>query len=269
LKVSQQDFPADNFATNLMSIVSLRNVSLGYNQHTILEDVSLTIEKGDYIGLAGPNGAGKSTLVKGILGLLPPSQGEIQLFENPQNKFQDWNKIGFLPQKPPETIFGFPGTVREVVSLGLISQKSWPKLLDRKDYQKVENILKKLHIDHLAFLPLSELSGGQQQRVFLARALVSNPELLILDEPTNALDPKVRNEFFETLKDLNSEGVTIILISHDTTSIGEYASKLLYLDRKVVFYGTFTEFCQTNEMNDFFGHHSHHQICHQDCDHNT
>jgi zinc transport system ATP-binding protein len=252
-----------------MSVVSLRNVSLGYNQHTILEDVSLTIEQGDYIGLAGPNGAGKSTLIQGILGLLPTKSGEIKLFDTPLDRFSQWGKFGFLPQKPPETIFGFPGTVREVVSLGLISQKSWPKLLEKSDHQKVSSILQKLHIDHLATLPLSELSGGQQQRVFLARALVSNPEVLILDEPTNALDPKVRNEFFETLRDLNQEGVTIILISHDTSSLGEYASKLLYLDRKVVFYGTFKEFCKTNEMNDFFGHQNHHQICHQDCEHNT
>lgn len=252
-----------------MSVVSLRNVSLGYNQHTILEDVSLTIEQGDYIGLAGPNGAGKSTLIKGILGLLPTLTGEIKLFDTQQKNFREWSKVGFLPQKPPETIFGFPGTVKEVVSLGLISQKSWPKLLEKRDHQKVSEILKKLHIDHVASLPLSELSGGQQQRVFLARALVSNPEILILDEPTNALDPKVRNEFFETLRDLNQEGVTIILISHDTSSLGEYASKLLYLDRKVVFFGTFKEFCKTNEMNDFFGHHNHHQICHQQCEHNT
>lgn len=252
-----------------MPIVTLQNVSLGYNQHTILENVSLTIEKGDYIGLAGPNGAGKSTLVKGILGLIPVKTGKIHIFDTELQKFHNWGKIGFLPQKPPETIFGFPGTVKEVISLGLISQKSWPKLLDKKDKNRIANILKKLHIEHLATFPLSELSGGQQQRVFLARALVSNPEILILDEPTNALDPKVRNEFFETLKSLNNEGVTIVLISHDTTSLGEYASKLLYLDRKVVFYGTFTEFCQTNEMNEFFGHQSHHQICHQDCEHNS
>ena len=252
-----------------MSIISLQDVTLAYNQHTILENVTLNIEKGDYIGLAGPNGAGKSTLIKGILGLLPSKSGHIELFHTPLARFSQWGKFGFLPQKPPETIFGFPGTVKEVVSLGRVSQKKWPKLLNSTDTQAVTQVLEKLHIDHLANLPLSELSGGQQQRVFLARALVSDPEVLILDEPTNALDPKVRNEFFETLKDLNGEGVTIILISHDTTSLGEYASKLLYLDRKVVFYGTFKEFCKTNEMNDFFGHQSHHQICHQDCEHNT
>jgi zinc transport system ATP-binding protein len=108
------------------------------------------------------------------------------------------------------------------------------------------------------------LSGGQQQRVFLSRALVSDPELLILDEPSTALDPKTREQFFELAEKLNKDkGVTLIIITHDTAHIGQYASKLLYLDKRVVFYGGFADFCQSKEMERYFGPFSQHLICHQ------
>jgi zinc transport system ATP-binding protein len=111
---------------------------------------------------------------------------------------------------------------------------------------------------------VGELSGGQQQRVFLARALVSDPELLILDEPSTALDPKTREHFFELAGRLNKDkGVTLIIITHDTAHIGQYAGKLLYLDKQIVFYGGFGDFCQSKEMEKFFGPFSQHLICHQ------
>jgi len=111
---------------------------------------------------------------------------------------------------------------------------------------------------------IGELSGGQQQRVFLARSLVSNPELLILDEPSTALDPSSRESFLELLKKLNREiGITVLLITHDTSQIGKYADKLLYLDKKVIFFGGFADFCRSEEMGEYFGRFSQHLICHQ------
>jgi zinc transport system ATP-binding protein len=251
-----------------MSIISLSNVTVGYGTHIILEDMSFEISPGDYVGLAGPNGAGKSTLVRAILGLIPTQKGDIRLFDTPLSQFRLWDAIGYLAQRPPETLLRFPGTVREVVTLGLIARKSWPKLITDQDKKLVDQMLQTLDISHLANLPLNQLSGGQQQRALLARALVLKPQLLILDEPTNALDPNIRRDFFQVIQNLNlQEKVTIILISHDTSSIGEYANKLMYIDREIVFYGTFPEFCMQDDMNRIFGTHSHHQICHQDCSH--
>ena len=122
--------------------------------------------------------------------------------------------------------------------------------------------MKLLNIEDLKNKKIGDLSGGQQQRVLLARALVSNPKLLILDEPTSALDPKIRNEFYELLKELNETlKVTIVLISHDIGTIGKYASRLIYLDKTLVFDGTFDEFCHSTDMTEYFGYFSQHQIC--------
>jgi len=121
-----------------------------------------------------------------------------------------------------------------------------------------------LEISDLAGRPVGKLSGGQQQRVFLARSIVAGPELLILDEPSTALDPQTRNNFFDLLKKLNSESkVTIILITHDVGQVGRYASRLLYLDKTVIFYGKFSDFCESGDMSKYFGDYSQHLICHQ------
>jgi zinc transport system ATP-binding protein len=154
--------------------------------------------------------------------------------------------------------------VKEVVGLGLLSKKEFPRRFTRADRQKIGRSLDLMNISDLEDKPVSDLSGGQQQRVFLARALVSDPELLILDEPGTALDPQAREGFFEFIKKLNREsGMTVLLITHDTTHIGQYANRLLYLDKKVVFYGGFPDFCKSEEMQKYFGHLSQHTICHQ------
>ncbi len=246
-----------------MSIISLSSVEVKIQGAPILTGVSLDIEKGDFVGIAGPNGAGKSTLVRAILGLQSYT-GSISLLEHPHTTFRSWNDIGFVPQKQAERSSTFPIVVKELVLLGRLSTLKWPRIPTAKDYLAVQETLKQLKIDHLSDVSLANLSGGQQQRVFLARALVSQPQILILDEPTNALDPEIRNDFFDILKDLNqTAGVTILLITHDTTSIGQYANKLLFLDRKVLFYGGFQDFCQDDYMSYYFGPHEQHHICHQ------
>lgn len=246
------------------AIVEIKNLSFAYGMSEILSGVSFQVEKGDYVALAGPNGAGKTTLIKVILGLIGKPGGVIKIFGNDFENFSDWQKIGYLPQRVDAFNPLFPATVKEVIGLGLLSKKGYPKKFTKKDEEKIKEMLSLMDITDLKDIPVAELSGGQQQRVFLARALASDPELLILDEPSTALDPKTRQHFFELVEKLNKEkGVTVILITHDTSQVGNYANRLLYLDRKVIFYGPFGEFCKSQNMEKYFGHFSQHLICHQ------
>jgi len=248
----------------MKKIIEIKNLSVHYGQTEALKDVSFAIEQGDFIGLAGPNGAGKTTLIKAILGLLPITKGKVELFGQVKKKFSDWGKIGYLPQKFATINTLFPATVNEVIMLGLLSQKKFPKRMTTGDQNKVNSILKELDIIGLKKRMILELSGGQQQRVFLARALVSNPEVLIFDEPSTALDPKSRKDFFQYIQKLNQEkGVTIILITHDTGYIGNYANKLLYIDRSLVFFGKISEFCPPGKNHQYFEKSDEHIIWHQ------
>lgn len=248
----------------MVSVLSVKNLSFNYGPVEVLSDVSFDVEKGDYIGLAGPNGAGKTTLVKTVLGLSERSRGVVKLFGRELKSFDGWDRIGYLSQRVTAFNPLFPASVKEVVRLGLLSQKKFPRRFTESDSVKIRQSLDLMGISDLEDKPVSDLSGGQQQRVFLARALVSNPDLLILDEPGTALDQPSREGFFEFIKKLNQEkGITIILITHDTAQIGQYANKLLYMDKKVVFYGSFSDFCKSTEMHQYFGHFSQHLICHQ------
>lgn len=247
-----------------MKILSIDHLSFGYGAAEVLSDVSFSIDKGDYIALAGPNGAGKTTLVKVILGLEKKLSGTVEIFGVDSSIFSDWKKIGYLPQRANDFNPLFPATVKEVVGLGLLSSKKYPKTFNKVDDNKIEETLNFLGIADLKDRSVGELSGGQQQRVFLARSLVSDPELLILDEPGTALDPQIREYFFGLIEKINKEkGVTIIIITHDASHISQYASKLLYLDKKVVFYGHLVDFCQSSDMEKYFGPFSQHLICHQ------
>ncbi len=248
----------------MSSVLFVKNLYCSYGSVEVLSDVSFDVEKGDYIGLAGPNGAGKTTLVKTVLGLSEKFRGIIKLFGQDLKSFNGWGRVGYLSQRVTAFNPLFPAAVKEVVRLGLLSQKEFPKRFDRADDAKIKQALDLMGIADLHSKPVSDLSGGQQQRVFLARALVSDPELLILDEPGTALDPQSREDFFEFIKGLNRDrGITVILITHDTAQIGQYANKLLYMDKKVVFYGSFADFCKSTEMHQYFGHFSQHLICHQ------
>ncbi len=248
----------------MKAIIETKNISVHYGQTEALKDVSFAIEKGDFVGLAGPNGAGKTTLIKAILGLLPVSKGKIELFGKTKEKFNEWGKIGYLPQKFSTINALFPATVDEIVILGLLSQKKFPKRITANDQKKVNDILRELDISDLKKRMLLELSGGQQQKVLLARALVSNPEILIFDEPSTALDPESRESFFQLIQKLNKQnGIAIILITHDTGYIGQYANKLLYIDKSLIYFGKFSDFCRDEKMNSYFGKYEQHVICHQ------
>ncbi len=247
-----------------VKIVATELLSCSYREGRVLEDVSFMVERGDYVGIVGPNGSGKSTLIKALLGLVTIGTGSAALFGTPLQNFRDWHKVGYLPQSLHLVNPVFPATVRETVGLGLLSLKRFPKRLNRADNDKISVILDELGISSLEHKLIGELSGGQLQRVLLARAIVNDPELLVLDEPTAALDPETRDRFYAMIADINRTlGVTVLLVTHDSGAIGEHASKMLYLDKKILFYGSFDQFCCSPEMSSLFGEHSQHLMCHR------
>lgn len=245
-------------------IIKIKDISVHYGQTQVLKDMSFIIESGDFVGLAGPNGAGKTTLIKTILKLHPLSNGDIELFGRQQKSFDDWGKIGYLPQKSSNINPLMPTTVNEVVMFGLLSKKKWPKSITKQDQIQIDKILIELGIIDLKKRMLSELSGGEQQKVLLARTLVCQPQILIFDEPSTALDPESREFFYTLIQRLNKQnGISVILVTHDTGSIGSYANKLLYIDKTIVYFGEFSDFCVSGEMNTYFGKFAQHVICHQ------
>ncbi|HNY49354.1 MAG TPA: metal ABC transporter ATP-binding protein [Smithella sp.] len=237
----------------MSDVIRVDDLTFCYNGTAVISDVSLTIQNGDYLGIAGSNGSGKSTLIKNILGILQPSKGTVFLFGQPLSTFNQWDKIGYLPQRINALNYHFPSTVGEIVQLGI-------KKRNAADLQKT---LRLMGIEHLSAKLIGELSYGEQQRVMLARALIRKPELLIFDEPTTALDPETRDVFYSITDAMNRNGTTVVLITHDTGIIGKYARHLLYLDKKVIFSGTFEDFCCSPDMTGFFGSDSQHMICHQ------
>lgn len=247
-----------------MKVLEVKNISVAYQGIDALTRVDFDVALGDYIGIVGPNGSGKTTLVRTLLGLIEPYEGTIHFYGRQGSEFRDWKKIGYLPQKAPVQDARFPATAREIVASGILCRKKFPKRLTRKDYRAIDAVMESLGIKGQRGVPIGALSGGQQQKVLLARALVHNPEVLILDEPTVALDPQARDTFYSILRSLNREKkLTILLVSHDTGTIGEYATKLLYLDRSVIFFGNFEEFCKSSVMTDYFGNATQHVMCHR------
>ncbi|MDP2157314.1 MAG: ABC transporter ATP-binding protein, partial [Nitrospirota bacterium] len=225
-----------------ISIVEAMDLSVEFDRRQVLSEVNFSIAEGDYIGLVGPNGSGKSTLIKCMLGLIKSCQGDISLFGSVPLEMKHRERIGYLPQRMEFFNPRFPTTVTEVISQGMIANRRAGK---RSAGEEIEKVIELFDLKGLRNRLIGELSGGQQQRVFIARALVNEPAFLILDEPTSALDPEVRESFFELLHELNEKKkVTIILVTHDIGGVGHYASKLMYLDKKVIFFGGFDEFCE-------------------------
>ena len=245
-----------------MTILRATQLSAGYGAAPAIEAVNLNVAAGDYVGIVGPNGSGKTTLLRALLGLQPARTGEIALWGAPLAEFRDWRRIGYLPQAAQLPFRRFPADVREVVASGRLAHLRFPKRLGPADRDAVERALDLLDLRPLARRMIGELSGGQFQRVCLARALASEPELLILDEPTSALDPAFRERFYALLARLNRERQTaILLVTHDSATIGAHATRLVYVDQKIVFDGTFDDFCRSERMTAYFGAAAQHQLC--------
>ncbi|HKI08812.1 MAG TPA: metal ABC transporter ATP-binding protein [Nitrososphaeraceae archaeon] len=225
----------------MQEIIKLDNVTYRYNSDLVLENISFKADQGDLLGIIGPNGAGKTTLFSLILRLLEGYQGKITLFgEDIRNNRKALKKIGYIPQKK-NIDQGFPATVEEIVSLGVLERKT------NKD--KVISAIKVVGLLEQRNKRIGELSGGQQQRVLIAKALVNEPQLLILDEPTTGIDLETQDKFYALLRELNSENnITIILASHDLDAINKLANKVACINRKMSFHGDAGEFFGSEQL---------------------
>ena len=218
-----------------MKLVEIENLTVNYDDGILaLDKVSLSVEEKDFLGIIGPNGAGKTTLFSCMLGLLNNYQGEIRFFgTNIRKSKQYLNQIGFVPQKP---VFdkNFPATVAEVIGMGLTK--------NQKD-DTIDKVLQKVWLHELSHRRIGDLSGGQQQRVFIAKALVNDPQILILDEPVTGIDLQSKDLFYQILLDLNKkDNITVIWSSHDLDAVAKLAIKVACLNRTLFFHGISEEF---------------------------
>jgi zinc transport system ATP-binding protein len=242
------------------NLIDLQDISFHYGDGYVLEDITFSIPQGAFVGLVGPNGSGKSTLIKIIFGLLKAQKGSVHIFGKKMSKFHDWSKIGYVSQKANSFNSGFPASVFEVVSMGLTSKLGLFKFMKTNDRKAVMDALQLVGMSDFASSNIGELSGGQQQRVFIARALVSQPEILILDEPTVGVDANSTSDFYELLGKLNKDnGITLLLVTHDIGTITDKVTHVACLNKTLHFHGETNEFEQFNEreLSGFYGHHVH------------
>lgn len=243
-------------------LITVSDLSFRYRaEHPIFEQVSFTIHQGEYVGIIGPNGSGKSTFLKLLLGLLPLQKGSIQLFGKSVEVFRDWEKIGYVPQKGFEGEASFPATVEEVIAAGYLSKSFFPNKQERQEVrEKIDAIAEIVGIKHLLKRRIGELSGGEEQRAFIAQALLSDPLLLVLDEPTAGIDLATEESFYALLEKLNKEhGKTILLVSHDLEALAHHASSALCLNRTLVYQGPAEGLHEPKVVEAVFGPHAWHK----------
>ncbi len=211
-------------------IIKIDNISFGYGRINVLEGVSTTIKDGDFLGIVGPNGSGKSTLLKIFLGLIKPQKGTIKVFDVDINKFNQWGLIGYIPQKATSFNQGFPATVEEVVSANLYPMVGLAGRISKVHREKVDEALRTVGMLEYKKRIIGRLSGGQQQRVFIAKALVSNPRVIFMDEPTVGIDQKSEESFYELMDSLNkNKGITLVIVTHDIGAIDKRVNRVLCL----------------------------------------
>ncbi len=230
-----------------MALINCDNIQLSYENHTVISELSFTVESGDYLCIVGENGSGKSTLIKALLGLKSVQSGTIKFGDGLKQK-----EIGYLPQQTGAQK-DFPASVREVVLSGVLNGLGIRPFYTKAEKALAEENMKKLHIDSLAEKCYRELSGGQQQRVLLARALCATKKLLLLDEPTASLDPVVSVELYHLIKEINKSGITVIMVSHDIHSSLHNASHILHLHKDFTFFGTTDQYTECEHCKRFVG----------------
>lgn len=236
------------------NIIEVDHVSFSYGGERVLNDVTLNVHLGDFLGIIGPNGGGKTTLLKIILGLLQPSAGTVRLFGQDLQKFKDWKRIGYVAQKATNFDPNFPATAREVVAMGRYARRGLFRFLTRQDHWAVETALRQVEMQDFGNRLIGDLSGGQQQRVFIARALAAEPRVILLDEPTVGVDQKTQEDFYRLLKRLNTElDLTLVLVSHDIDVVASEATEVAWINCQLVYYGPPKELPTQHGAEDLYG----------------
>jgi zinc transport system ATP-binding protein len=216
--------------TTTNTIIEVSDLSFSYGQQKILEDIHFTLQEREFLAIIGPNGGGKSTLLKLLLGIHPLQKGHIEIFG--KKHIEQTQHIGYVPQNTNINI-NFPISVLEVVMMGQNRLKHRMFSYKKEEKQQATKALEKVDMHTFASKPISELSGGQRQRVFIARALFSNPKILLLDEPTSHIDAEGCAQVYATLKVLNQH-MTVVVVSHDISVILQYATRAFYINKKLV-----------------------------------
>lgn len=214
-------------------IIEGTNISYAIESLPILENISFSIAYGDYVGLIGPNGGGKSTLIKIMLGLIKPTQGKIKLMGKDLKYFLEWENIGYVPQGIAHSSQYIPASVEEIINSGI--SQTFPFNNKSNKNIDISNVLDLVGIKKLKGKLIHSLSGGERQLVFIARALVTNPKLLILDEPTTGVDISSLERFYSLLKNLNeNKKITIIMVSHDVDVISKNAKHIICVNKQLI-----------------------------------
>ena len=241
--------------SNEQFIVELDNVGVRYsNGFEALTNITMQIYAKDFLGLIGPNGSGKTTLISVILGLVPQTSGSVKLFGEPFAR-TNLRRVGYVPQKSLASDSNFPSTVFETVLMGRVPKAGILHRFHNEDFRRVEEVLGLLGLRDLRKRKIGELSGGQSQRVFLAKALVADPELLILDEPTSGVDAKSAGEFYGILEGLNRDrGITIILALHDIGMVTRLSNRIACMNGSLFFCGKTTDFAKSSALSEVYGY---------------
>ena len=226
-------------------IIELEHIYVKKDKNVILDDISLTIYKNDFLALIGPNGSGKTTLLKVLAGVIKPNYGKIFLPSNNKNP-----KIGYLPQKIP-LILNSPVTVKEIIETGINSSFIFSDNISKK---KIMQVTKDIGIDKLINEKIIDLSGGQLQLVFLARAIVDNPDIVILDEPSSSIDMKTQVKIFNVLNTLHIKKTPIIFSSHDTFAISKSVNRLACINKRLDFHGKIQDFLSDEHLTKSYGY---------------
>ncbi|WP_076608708.1 metal ABC transporter ATP-binding protein [Natronorubrum thiooxidans] len=233
-------------------VIDIDDVTFAYGEKTAVENISMSVEQGDFLGLIGPNGSGKTTLLHLMLGLQRPDSGSIELFGEPAEAFEDGERIGYVAQRSTDRGGTMPITVREAVTMGRFAHVGHSRLSEN-DYEIVDEAIETVDIADLADRQINQLSGGQRQRAFIARALASEADLLALDEPTVGVDAESRDQFYGLLDDLNTQGISIILIEHDIDILTKHVNKIACINKELYHHGDTVSFLESEALAEAYG----------------
>ncbi|MBN1498294.1 MAG: metal ABC transporter ATP-binding protein [Spirochaetes bacterium] len=234
------------------AVITLRNVWVRYNESVILEDVSLTVERGEILSIVGPNGSGKSTLLRAIMGFKPPFRGTVSVLGGEPQRVPR-GSIGYLPQKSADD-FTMPVSVFDVVAMARYAGKGFFERLSGEDRAIIDRSLEAVEIADLRKRHFGSLSGGQKQRALIARAIAVRPKILLLDEPSTGLDALAQDNFYQMLLSLrDSMGLTIVMVSHDIGAVSKIVDRLACLKTRIHFHGSPTDCFANKSLADVFG----------------